>query len=140
MQARNTLAGTIATIAALTTAAFVVPLGAQTPAKPAARTPAATKTFVASKTPWGDPDIQGTWSTDDLRGVPVQRPDEFAGRAELSDEEFAGQYAGWNAALRGALGAARAVERMVSYGSTAPAEVTGQIAAWRARLGTSRGG
>src|SRR5215471_5494211 len=40
------------------------------------------------KTPWGDPDLQGTWSSDDLRGVPMQRPDEFAGRAELSDEEF----------------------------------------------------
>jgi len=60
--------------------------------------------------------------------------------AELSDEEFAGQYAGWNAALRGALGASRAVERMASYGSTAPAEVASQITAWRARLGTSRGG
>lgn len=40
------------------------------------------------KTPWGDPDLQGTWSSDDLRGVPMQRPDEFAGRAELSDVEF----------------------------------------------------
>jgi hypothetical protein len=43
----------------------------------------------ARKTPWGDPDLQGTWSSDDLRGVPIQRPDEFAGRAELSDEEYA---------------------------------------------------
>jgi hypothetical protein len=43
----------------------------------------------AWKTPWGDPDLQGTWSSDDLRGVPMQRPEELAGRSELSDEEFA---------------------------------------------------
>jgi hypothetical protein len=50
-------------------------------------TPEGRKAYSA-KTPWGDPDLQGTWSSDDLRGVPMQRPDEFAGRAELSDEEF----------------------------------------------------
>jgi hypothetical protein len=50
---------------------------------------AAARKWSAPRTPWGDPDIQGTWSSDDLRGVPTQRPDQFAGRAELSDEEFA---------------------------------------------------
>ena len=29
------------------------------------------------------------WSTDDLRGIPVQRPDEFGNRAELTDAEYA---------------------------------------------------
>jgi argininosuccinate lyase len=57
--------------------------------------------------------------------------------AELSDEEIAADYAGWNAALRGALGASRAVERMQSFGSTAPASVADQIAAWRHRLGVA---
>ena len=57
--------------------------------------------------------------------------------AELSDEEIAADYAGWNAALRGALGASRAVERMQSFGSTAPAAVADQIAAWRHRLGVA---
>jgi hypothetical protein len=70
-------------------AAASVTAGAQAPAKAAATAkPAATRPAMP-KTPWGDPDIQGTWSSDDLRGVPVQRADEFAGRAELSDEEFA---------------------------------------------------
>jgi argininosuccinate lyase len=55
--------------------------------------------------------------------------------AELSDEEFSRDYAGWNAPLRGALGASRAVERMASFGSTAPARVADQIAAWQRRLG-----
>ena len=53
---------------------------------------------------------------------------------ELSDEEISQDYAGWNAALRGALGASRAVERMQSFGSTAPAAVADQIAGWRRRL------
>ena len=46
--------------------------------------------------PWGDPDVSGTWSTDDLRGVPTQRPDQFAGRSELSDAEFAERVAANN--------------------------------------------
>jgi len=57
--------------------------------------------------------------------------------AELTDEEITADYAGWNAALRGALGASRAVERMQSFGSTAPASVADQIAAWRHRLGVA---
>jgi argininosuccinate lyase len=54
--------------------------------------------------------------------------------AELSDQEFSKEYAGWNASLRGALGASRAVERMTSFGSTAPARVADQIAVWQRRL------
>jgi argininosuccinate lyase len=57
--------------------------------------------------------------------------------AELSDEEFSRDYAGWNGSLRGALGASRAVERMASFGSTAPAAVAEQIAVWRRRLGVA---
>jgi hypothetical protein len=41
------------------------------------------------RTPWGHPDLQGTWSSDDVRGIPLQRPEEFGTRAELTDEEFA---------------------------------------------------
>jgi hypothetical protein len=53
-------------------------LHAQTPAK-----------YSTPRTPWGDPDISGTWSSDDLRSVPLQRPTQFGTRTELSDEEFA---------------------------------------------------
>ena len=56
-------------------------------AKPSTKLPA--KSWSPARTPWGDPDVEGTWSSDDLRGVPTQRPEEFAGRTELSDEEFA---------------------------------------------------
>jgi hypothetical protein len=41
------------------------------------------------RTPWGHPDLQGTWSSDDVRGIPLQRPEELGTRAALTDEEFA---------------------------------------------------
>src|SRR5262245_66458775 len=50
---------------------------------------AQTKPYSTPKTPWGDPDISGTWSSDDLRNIPVQRPAELGNKAQLSDEEYA---------------------------------------------------
>jgi hypothetical protein len=41
------------------------------------------------RTPWGHPNLQGTWSSDDVRGIPLQRPEELGTRAEQTDEEFA---------------------------------------------------
>jgi hypothetical protein len=40
------------------------------------------------KTPWGDPDIQGTWTSDDTWGVPFERPKEFGTRATLTEDEL----------------------------------------------------
>jgi len=40
------------------------------------------------KTPWGDPDISGAWTSDDMRGVPRERAAEFGTRRYLSDDEF----------------------------------------------------
>jgi hypothetical protein len=41
------------------------------------------------KTPWGDPDIAGAWTSDDMRGVPRERGSDFGTRRYLTDEEFA---------------------------------------------------
>jgi hypothetical protein len=41
------------------------------------------------RTPWGDPDIQGLFTTDDELGVPFERPEQFGDRAVVSEEEFA---------------------------------------------------
>ena len=38
-------------------------------------------------TPWGDPDLQGTWTN--TTSTPLQRPSEFEGRSVLGDEERA---------------------------------------------------
>jgi hypothetical protein len=49
---------------------------------------AGTKTKPAPKTTWGDPDLQGTWTSDDLRDVPFERPAQFGTRRFLTDEEL----------------------------------------------------
>jgi hypothetical protein len=41
------------------------------------------------RTAWGHPDLQGIWTTDDMRGIPQQRPPELGTRRYLTDEEFA---------------------------------------------------
>ena len=41
------------------------------------------------RTAWGDPDLQGTYNSNDNAGVPVERPKAFGQRRELTDEEFA---------------------------------------------------
>jgi hypothetical protein len=77
----------VAVVAAVLAA---VPLAAQSPS--AAKAPAAkaaTKPWSAPKMPWGHPDISGTWTSDGAIGIPLARPDQFAGRVELSDAEFA---------------------------------------------------
>ena len=43
----------------------------------------------APRTPWGHPDLEGTWTTDDMRGVPMSRPAQYGTRVHLTDEEFA---------------------------------------------------
>ena len=40
-------------------------------------------------TPWGDPDIQGLFTTDDELGVPFERPEQFGTRETVTDQEFA---------------------------------------------------
>ena len=41
------------------------------------------------RTPWGDPDIQGLFTTDDELGVPFERPESQGTREMLTDAEFA---------------------------------------------------
>ena len=33
-----------------------------------------------ARTPWGDPDLQGTYTNSNESGIPMQRPAEFAGK------------------------------------------------------------
>ena len=42
---------------------------------------------IVARTPWGDPDLQGTWDFTTI--TPLQRPAEFAGREFLTDSEAA---------------------------------------------------
>jgi len=60
-------------IAAVAAGAVVVSLGAQT----VAEGPSVT----TLKTPWGEPDLQGIWTTE--FDVPLQRPAKYAGQEIL---------------------------------------------------------
>lgn len=49
----------------------------------------ATKNWTPPKTTWGDPDLEGTWTSDDQRGVPFERPATFGTRKTLTEQELA---------------------------------------------------
>ena len=46
------------------------------------------RNWVAPKTSWGHPSLQGTWSTDDMRGIPLDRPQPLGTQEFLSEVEF----------------------------------------------------
>ena len=39
-------------------------------------------------TPWGEPDLQGTWTSEAELSVPFERPREYGNRQVLTDAEF----------------------------------------------------
>jgi argininosuccinate lyase len=79
-------------------------------------------------------------------GVPQRTAHETVGKlvrtamdrgvtlSHLSDDECRAASSAFTPALREALGPARAVHRMQSYGSTAPSQVAYQLARWHERL------
>jgi hypothetical protein len=60
----------------------------------------------APRTPWGEPDLQGTWTTDDTIGVPVERPPALGNKLFLTDEDLAQRKQQQEAARRAAAAAA----------------------------------
>ena len=42
--------------------------------------------WTAPRTPWGDPDLQGVWTANEMHGVPFERLEETGGSAALSEE------------------------------------------------------
>ena len=45
--------------------------------------------YAGRRTSWGDPDLQGVWSSDDTAGIPLSRPEQFGNRLYLNEEEYA---------------------------------------------------
>jgi hypothetical protein len=43
----------------------------------------------SERTPWGDPDLQGEWTTEGEYGVPFERPVQYGTRQFLTDTEYA---------------------------------------------------
>src|SRR5471030_1729573 len=54
-----------------------------------AQSTAQKRSYSVPKTPWGKPDLRGTFTTDNSIGVPFERPPQYGDRAMLTDEEFA---------------------------------------------------
>ena len=70
-------------------AAVAVLVGVALAGSAMAQAPAAdADTFTPSRTPWGDADLQGIWSPGYIL-TPLERPDEFADQAFLTDEDVA---------------------------------------------------
>ena len=64
----------------LTIAAAVMALTASTSGAPSTWT---------ARTPWGDPDYHGEWTSEGEYGVPFERPAQYGPRAFLTNEEYA---------------------------------------------------
>jgi hypothetical protein len=47
------------------------------------------KIWTQPKTPWGDPDLQGTWTSDDCIRTPLSRPANFGDRLYYTEQELA---------------------------------------------------
>jgi hypothetical protein len=80
-------ASSMSAAAAVITVLAAVPIAAQAPATAKRRVAAAP--WTPPKTPWGEPDLQGSWPTASLVGTPFERPAQFGERRLLTDEEIA---------------------------------------------------
>src|SRR6185436_13160556 len=48
----------------------------------------------APRTPWGHPDLEGVWTSDDMRSVPMSRAPQYGTRESLTAEEFGARASG----------------------------------------------
>jgi len=48
--------------------------------------------YSPAKTPWGDPDLQGTYTNKDENGIPMERPNQFDGK-RLEDVDDSSEFA-----------------------------------------------
>jgi hypothetical protein len=77
-----------ASIAALLFVAAAFALTAGPAFGQAAKTAPAVKSWSLAKTPWGDPDLQGTWTSDDCIRTPMNRPANFGDKLYYTEQEL----------------------------------------------------
>jgi hypothetical protein len=80
----------LAALAAALLAALPSAASGETPAEQAVRAgaPPAPASWSTPRTPWGDPDLTGTWPLENLTTRP-ERPEELGEKAYFTDEEYA---------------------------------------------------
>jgi hypothetical protein len=86
---------TVGALAALASAVFITTSGVSGQGKvdspgviaPDGSVPAL-GSYKVPKTPWGEPDLQGTFNANDLQGIPMARAQSVGTRYRLSDDEF----------------------------------------------------
>src|SRR5262245_31715181 len=61
--------------------------------------------YTMPRTPWGDPDLQGVWSSDDTSGIPMQRPANLGNELYQSDEQWAARQKQTQQGIQNALNA-----------------------------------
>jgi hypothetical protein len=77
--------------AAVAMAMVATPEAQQAPARATAARAATAKPYVAPRTPWGDPDIQGGWTNVSENGIPMEKPNNLGEKVleEIEDAELA---------------------------------------------------
>jgi hypothetical protein len=61
--------------------------------------------YSVPRTPWGDPDLQGVWSSDDTSGIPMSRPANLGNELYQSDEQWAARQKQTQQGIQNALNA-----------------------------------
>jgi len=84
-------------------------------AKKVTATPAA-NSWTQPKTPWGDPDVQGNWTSDDCIGTPLNRPANLGDRLYYTEQELATRQANLERQLQNDLVETVAPDARVSTG------------------------
>jgi len=78
----------LASIAPLLTAVAICTLTVEPVMAQATKVALAEKNWTQPKTPWGDPDLQGTWTSDDCIGTPLNRPANLGDRLYYTEQEL----------------------------------------------------
>jgi hypothetical protein len=61
--------------------------------------------FTTPRTPWGDPDLQGVWSSDDTSGIPLSRPQNLGTNLYQNEEQWAARQKQTQQGIQNALNA-----------------------------------
>ncbi|HLV06720.1 MAG TPA: hypothetical protein VKY80_03515 [Croceibacterium sp.] len=85
---RNTVAGALLAAVSITSLSTGAATAQPVPADLTVMPPVPTD-YQPKKTPWGDPDLRGTWPIDNIASLPMNRPANFGDRFWLTEEEMA---------------------------------------------------